>query len=60
MQLQSNTHIQMVFNYYSMNICVDENIVKEAITLHYLTVDSNPAGSAICKLLSFFESSNAY
>lgn len=43
-----------------MNIVVDENIVKEAIILHHLTVDNKPAGSAICKLLAFFESAKAY
>jgi len=43
-----------------MSIVVDENIVKEAIILHHLTVDNKPAGSAICKLLAFFESAKAY
>jgi len=43
-----------------MNIVVDENIIKEAVILSHLTVDNQSMGSAICKLLAFFESSDAY
>eukprot|EP01084_Bolivina_argentea_P114614 204015_1 len=53
-------HNKRISRQDDMNIIVDENIVKEAIILHHLTVDNNPAGSAICKLISFFESAKAY
>merc|ERR1712099_183543 len=43
-----------------MNIMTNENIVKEAIILHHLTVDNKPVGSGICRLISFFESRDAY
>jgi len=53
-------HKERITKRDGMNIVVDEDVVREAIILHHLTVDNSPAGSSICKLLSFFESSTAY
>jgi len=53
-------HDKREANEGDVKIIVDENIVKEAIILHHLTVDNKPAGSSICKLIAFFESAKAY
>ena len=42
------------------NILIDEDIVKEAIVSHYLTVDNKVSGGYICQLLGFFESNKNY
>ena len=42
------------------NILIDEDVVKEAILLHYLTIDNKSTGGYICQLLSFFESPKYY
>eukprot|EP01083_Nonionella_stella_P200934 735409_1 len=43
-----------------INFCVSENIIKEILTLKYLTIDHQPIGDYIVKFISSFESDTDY
>eukprot|EP01084_Bolivina_argentea_P312938 541827_1 len=43
-----------------INFCVSENIIREILTLKYLTIDHQPIGDYIVKFISSFESDTDY
>jgi len=46
--------------YGNMNIITNENIIKEAIILHHLTVDNKATADYIVRFVDFFETEHSY
>eukprot|EP01083_Nonionella_stella_P203111 741402_1 len=44
----------------NLRVLVNENIIKEAMILKYLTKDNRPNGGYICKFVEFFETDEHY
>ena len=47
---------EKIAEYDGMTFCVEENIVKEALILHHLTIDNRSTANYVVRFVEFFES----
>ena len=45
---------------YGMSFCIEDDIMKQALILHHLTVDNSSSGNYIVKYIEFFESAKNF
>eukprot|EP01083_Nonionella_stella_P025383 69895_1 len=53
-------HMALKHMYSEGTHIIEEDIIKEAVILQYLTVDNKPSNGSIVKLIEFFESDDAF
>jgi len=59
-KIDKRLHRKRISEQNGMNIVVEENIIKETILLHHLTVENRPTSDYLVKFLKFFESESYF